>query len=57
LLAANWFICAVLLVGYPILMRRTIIEEERLVERFGDQYRQYMGRTGRYLPKLDRGAS
>jgi protein-S-isoprenylcysteine O-methyltransferase Ste14 len=31
---------------------RTPIEEARLVERFGDEYRSYMQRTGRYLPKF-----
>ena len=52
LLAANWFIFAMLLAAYPILMARTAIEEAHLVGRFGDDYRQYMQRTGRYLPKL-----
>jgi protein-S-isoprenylcysteine O-methyltransferase Ste14 len=52
LLAANWFIFAMLLAAYPILMARTAIEEMHLVDRFGDDYRQYMQRTGRYLPKL-----
>jgi protein-S-isoprenylcysteine O-methyltransferase Ste14 len=52
LLAANWFIAAIILLGWPILMMRTPIEEARLIERFGDEYRQYMQRTGRYLPKL-----
>jgi len=27
------------------------IEEARLVERFGDEYRKYMQRTGRFLPR------
>ena len=26
--------------------------EANLIEKFGDEYRQYMKRTGRYLPKL-----
>jgi len=52
LLAANWFIFAALLTAFPILMARTAIEEEHLIERFGDEYRQYIQRTGRYLPKL-----
>lgn len=52
LLSANGFIFAVLLLGYPVLLARTPIEERRLVEKFGDEYRQYMGRTGRYLPKF-----
>jgi protein-S-isoprenylcysteine O-methyltransferase Ste14 len=53
LLAANWFIAAVLIFGWPVLVMRTPIEERRLIERFGDEYREYMLRTGRYLPKLN----
>ena len=52
LLAANWFIAFTLVLGYIPLAMRTPIEEERLVERFGDQYREYMQRTGRFLPRL-----
>lgn len=52
LLAANWFIFALLVVSFIILMKRTPIEESRLIERFGDDYREYMQRTGRYLPRL-----
>ncbi len=52
LLSANGFIAAVVLFGMPVIMMRTPIEEAHLIERFGDEYRQYMQRTGRYLPKL-----
>ena len=52
LLAANWFIAAVFLLGWSVLMKRTPIEEAHLVGRFGDEYRDYMQHTGRYLPKL-----
>jgi protein-S-isoprenylcysteine O-methyltransferase Ste14 len=52
LLAANWFIFATLILVFPVLMVRTVTEEARLTERFGDDYRQYMERTGRYLPRL-----
>jgi len=31
---------------------RTQKEEELLLSRFGDHYRAYMRRTGRFLPKL-----
>jgi len=31
-------------------------EEEMLLERFGDEYRSYMERTGRFLPRLGRQA-
>jgi len=52
LLAANWFIFATLLLAFGVLMQRTPIEERRLIERFGDDYLEYMQRTGRYLPRL-----
>ena len=52
LLAANWFIALVLVLGIIPLGMRTPLEEARLVDRFGDDYRVYMQRTGRYLPRL-----
>ena len=53
LLAANWFIALAVLCGSPILALRTRIEEARLIEKFGDDYRQYMKTTGRYFPRLN----
>lgn len=52
LAAANAFLfvtgcTAVLLLGF-----RTRKEEENLIARFGDAYRRYMHRTGRFLPRL-----
>jgi len=52
LLAANWFIFAALLLVFAVLVMRTPIEERRLIERFGEDYRAYMHRTGRFLPRL-----
>jgi len=50
--AANWFFlvsgCAVFL----LLMIRTRKEEENLIARFGDEYRNYMQRTARFVPGL-----
>jgi protein-S-isoprenylcysteine O-methyltransferase Ste14 len=52
LAAANWFIGAVVLFGMIPLALRTPLEEARLIERFGDEYRAYIQQTGRYLPRL-----
>lgn len=52
LLAANWFMLLTALLTFWVLLQRTPQEEAKLLERFGDQYRLYMQRTGRYLPKL-----
>jgi protein-S-isoprenylcysteine O-methyltransferase Ste14 len=37
---------------FTLLALRTRTEERYLIERFGDQYRDYMKRVGRFLPKL-----
>lgn len=53
LMAANWFI--LLLSAVTILAVRFAVvppEEEALVARFGDAYRDYIARTGRLLPRL-----
>jgi protein-S-isoprenylcysteine O-methyltransferase Ste14 len=52
LMASMWWCLAGLLVLMVVLIWRTGIEEENLLREFGEQYRAYMTRTGRYLPKL-----
>jgi protein-S-isoprenylcysteine O-methyltransferase Ste14 len=54
LLAANWFMGLASLVVLVMLLIRLPREEEKLIERFGDEYRSYMKRTGRLLPRLER---
>lgn len=54
LLSANWLIAASGLVVMALLAARTPKEEQKLIEKFGDQYRAYMARTGRFLPRLGR---
>ena len=52
LLTANWFLLLGGIVVTALVVTRTRIEEEKLVEKFGDGYRRYMSETGRFLPKL-----
>jgi protein-S-isoprenylcysteine O-methyltransferase Ste14 len=52
LLLANWFTGLAGLIAISVLAIRTPIEEAKLIERFGDEYREYMQRTGRFLPRL-----
>lgn len=52
LLAANWFIPLTMLGTLVVLFLRTPIEEAKLIDRFGDEYRQYMRETGRYFPQF-----
>jgi protein-S-isoprenylcysteine O-methyltransferase Ste14 len=52
LLAANWFIGVTGLLVFVLLAIRTSIEERNLVERFGEEYRLYMKRTGHFVPRF-----
>ncbi len=54
LMVANWFVIVMAFVAFSILVIRTPIEEAKLIERFGDEYRAYMKQTGRFLPRLGR---
>jgi protein-S-isoprenylcysteine O-methyltransferase Ste14 len=50
LITANWFFLVTGGIVLALLVRRTRTEEENLVRRFGDDYRAYMARTGRFFP-------
>ena len=52
LVTANWFLALTGAASIALLVLRTRTEEEKLVERFGDEYRNYMERTGRFIPRL-----
>jgi protein-S-isoprenylcysteine O-methyltransferase Ste14 len=52
LIVANWFVLASGTVVFVLLAIRSRVEEEQLAARFGDAYREYKKRTGRFLPKL-----
>ena len=52
LMSANWVIgTGALIVIGTVSIVRTPIEEAQLVERFGEEYRAYMRRTGRFFPR------
>jgi len=52
LLTAMWWIPIALAPGLIFILLRTPSEEARLIETFGDEYRAYARRTGRFVPKL-----
>jgi len=52
MIAANWFLLVTGVVVFCLLIIRTRTEEANLVARFGDSYRTYMKRTGRFLPGI-----
>ena len=54
LLMANWFVLASGAAAFVMIAVRTRTEEEKLLERFGDEYLAYMQKTGRYWPRFGR---
>jgi len=55
MMADNWFIAALGVLAFIAMAIRTPKEEANLIEKFGDEYREYMKRTGRFFPKLGNG--
>jgi protein-S-isoprenylcysteine O-methyltransferase Ste14 len=55
LLTANWLIGASSLLVLGLLAIRTPKEERMLIDRFGQPYRDYMAKTGRFVPRISAG--
>lgn len=51
-MADNWFIAAMAILAFILLAIRLPNEEAHLIEKFGDDYREYMKTTGSFLPKF-----
>lgn len=54
LVTANAFLAITGTAAFLVIVARTSIEERKLVERFDPDYRSYMQRTGRFLPRFGR---
>ncbi len=55
LLLHNWIAGILLLIFFTVLyVVRVPLEEEMMVEEFGDEYKEYMDRTGGIIPRLNR---
>ena len=52
LIAANWFMLLTGAVVFSLLALRSRTEEAHLLARFGESYRDYRERTGRFVPRL-----
>ena len=55
IIMANWFIGLLGVFLFLFFVLRAPLEEQKLAERFGDEYRAYMQRTGRFWPRRARG--
>ena len=53
LIASNWFL-GLLGIGFQlfIMWARTPVEDNMLLERFGEEYRQYMQQVGAHFPRM-----
>ncbi len=56
LVTGNWFVAIVCLLFGILIRSVTRTEEQTLIEKFGDAYREYMKQTGRFLPRFFQGA-
>ena len=52
LVSANFLFLGYLVVGIPFTYQRMFREEQNLIEAFGEEYEDYMKKTGRLFPKL-----
>ncbi len=52
MMADSWFIALLGILTFIAMAIRAPKEEANLIEKFGDEYREYMKTTGRFLPKL-----
>ncbi len=53
MMADNWFLALLGVLAFIGMALRTPKEEANLIDKFGDEYREYMKRTGRFLPRLN----
>ncbi len=49
---ANWIFVAVAVLSITGTVVRVPKEEQMMIEAFGDEYKAYMQRTGRFFPKI-----
>lgn len=52
LLTANWIFVGICMLSFGGLLWRVPKEEQMMIEAFGDEYKAYMQRTGRFFPKF-----
>ncbi len=52
LLTANWLLALLGAGVMTMLAIRSRVEEAKLIERFGDEYRAYARRTGKFFPRI-----
>ena len=51
LMSDNWYFAGMAILAFLLLAARLPNEEAHLIEKFGDEYRNYMKTTGAFLPR------
>jgi len=54
LVSESWVAFLLSILVFTVMAIRTFKEEARLIDRFGEDYRLYIRRTGKFLPRLTR---
>jgi len=54
IISDNWFIIVMGIITFVLMAIRTPAEEANLVEKFGEEYLEYMKTTGRFFPNICR---
>ncbi|MFX1508792.1 MAG: isoprenylcysteine carboxylmethyltransferase family protein [Promethearchaeota archaeon] len=54
LITLNLILLVIVLFGLLVIASRMRVEEEMMIEQFGDRYREYMEQTGRLFPRVRR---
>lgn len=54
LICANLILLVIVVLGLIVVASRMRVEEQMMIEQFGDEYREYMQRTGRFFPPVRR---
>jgi len=52
LVCTNLIALTIILLGLIVVASRMRVEEQMMIEQFGDEYREYMQRTGRFFPSI-----
>jgi protein-S-isoprenylcysteine O-methyltransferase Ste14 len=54
LICANLILLVIVVLGLIVVASRMRGEEQMMIEQFGNEYREYMQRTGRFFPPIRR---
>lgn len=54
LITLNLILLVIIFFGLFVIASRMRVEEEMMIEQFGDRYREYMEQTGRLFPRIRR---